>query len=456
MADEWDKYKSKPTADEAFGPEPKPDEWDKYKVSSPEPKPGLVSDIKSGLGGAVKVGQDVASSLAGVPDWAVEMQERRTGKPYKGLLTTPLPFIGKSVRDLSKSASEAIQTPLVGKRAQQAAETVEAPLRALDKVAKAGGDIAQTVTGSPSAGTLVEAGVNLLPSFLGTKGGKEIAKRGIEKGSEAVKAIPEYIYKGAVKPQKKLSLTEQKALVDKGLDTRTLAREGTAGLDKLRRMIDDSTRKIDSIIDRSSKRGDTVKTHSIIKDLEKIRDAYPEWRGDASFEAMVDSIKAKGDQMPIAEAQKLKRKLNHAYDHTSSSLLNEGERALRHSILDQEIALHPELKNLGQGEKAMIDLQKAIGDRVKTYGKREILTVGSLIKAGLGMGAYGEFGHPGAMIAGTLAILAIDHPTVKSALAIALNDARKVGVRGAKGAIGVIPPIPVIPGGLPQPGKQQE
>jgi hypothetical protein len=400
--------------------------------------------------------QDAAASLVDVPDWAVEMQERREGKPYKGLLTTPLPWINQSIRDLSRKGAAAISKPQVSDRERKIAETVETPLRVLNEVGKAAGDIAQTVTGSPNAGTLVETGVNLAPTFLGRKGGKEIAEKAVDLASDVSKKVPERMYRSAVKPEKKLSVAENKALVDKGLDSRTLVSDGFQGVRKLERIIDNTTDEIDDIIDRASKRGDSVSTQPLLKRLEKVRDSYPSWRGDEAFNKMVEDIEKQGKQMPISEAQKLKRQLNHAYDKESSALLNEGEKALRHGILDEEIKLHPELKKLGQNEKTMIDLQKAINDRVKAQGKKDLIGLGNLLKIGMGIGGYVSGGHPGTMAVATFASMMVEHPTIKSALAIALNEARKVGTKGAKVAVGAIPPIPVIPGGIPQQGKPQK
>ena len=97
------------------------------------------------------------------------------------------------------------------------------------------------------------------------------------------------------------------------------------------------------------------------------------------------------------------------------------EKAAGHAILDQMIQAHPKFGNLGLQDKAMINLQQAIGRRIKTWSHRDLISVRMLVEYGTGLFAGSVYGHPwlGPIIG--LGAAVIEHPVVKSALSIALG-----------------------------------
>lgn len=392
----------------------------KFAPIPPPQSPGLAESIKALPRTALNVATGIASFPFMAPQWAVGMQEKYSGQPYEGLLTTPIG--DKTFAQLAEGLGTAIQS--IGQPQTEAerrqVNLINLPFEGLAKGGELLGNVENQLSGNPSSATLTEALINLAPMFFGRGQGREIIPNVTE-------GLTDRMYRSALKPEKKFSLVDQLSMIKQGKETWTLVKEGIGGLDKIRDKIEQSTATIDKTIDKASKTGEGISKEPLLKELYDIREKWPTWAADETFQKMIADIEGRPDTIPMAEAQKLKRQLNHAYDRQSTALLNEGERALRRSILDGEIKLHPELRQIGQNEKSMINLQNAIESRIKTFSRRELLGIGALIKGGLGIEAFSKFGHGPEIAMATLASLVMDHPTVKSAIAIALNEVGKIG-----------------------------
>lgn len=423
----------------------------KYENEQPTPPPQQTSispfDRAKALPKvALNFGAGIAAFPFNTPQWTVGMQEKYSGKPYEGLLTTKIG--DKTFAQLAQDLGTKIQgvggyaTPQTPAE-KEGVDVMNYPFKLLGKGGEFAGGIANTLTGNPSWGTLVEGGVNLAPMFFGSKGGKEIAAKVIEKVPRVGEFLAEKGYLSALKPGKKFTREEQIAMAQQGLEHWDVVK---GNIDKLKNQVTESTASIDTIINQGTTQGGTIAKAPLLNALQKVRDQWPNWSADDTFIRMVDDIESRPGRIPISEAQILKRQLNHAFDRQSSTLLIQGERALRHSILDQQISQYPALKDLGLNEKAMINLEGAIENRIKGMSAKDLISVGTMMKTGLGMGAFAKFGHAPEVALAYLTALAIDHPTVKSALSIALNQASKtaryVGKESVKAAI-PIPPIQI-------------
>ena len=406
--DEWDQYKVKQfdKMDTIMNATLKKEQFDKMDTILSEggqpiktKEPGFFESMKALPTTAANVVTNIASFPFMAPQWAVGMQEKYSGKPYRGWLTKDIG--GKTVAQHAQSIGEAIQgiAPEATTGAEKRQEKfVNLPFEALGKAGEFAGGLTKDITGSPGVGTLAEASVNLAPLFFGSKGGKGLLKTWLGKTSEAVESMAERGYKSALKPGAKYTLEEQKAMTQAGLkEGITIGREtGWSSLDTLSKKIESTTNKISEIVDQAQKQGTTVKTKPIIDQVDKAKTLYPPWEKSTDLENMKEYLNQR-DEIPIEEARTLKQQIQRSqrdnYDKLSG-LANEGEKAAGHAILDQMIQAHPKLENLGLQDKAMINLQQAIGRRIKTWSHRDLISVRMLVEYGTGLFAGSVYGHP--------------------------------------------------------------
>lgn len=174
----------------------------KYETKVPPKKsPGFVESVKALPRTALNVGTNIAAFPFLTPQWAVEMQEKYEGKPYEGLLTKKLPS-GKTVAGLSETVGEAIRK--IGEPKTEAekrqVELINLPFKGLAKVGEVAGGATKAITGSPSAGTLVEASINLAPLFFGRGAGKELVEKAITRKPTTIPSAIEIGMEKGVRP----------------------------------------------------------------------------------------------------------------------------------------------------------------------------------------------------------------------------------------------------------------
>ncbi len=419
-------------------------------VEKPQGKePGFVESVKALPRTALELGKGAVSFPFMAAPWAVGMQEKYSGKPYEGLLTKKIPGIDISASELSQYAGEAIQS--IGGGPKTEAEKrqfkfVNLPFEAISKVGEFAGETVKQLGGSPSAATLAEASINLAPLFFGRGAGKELLKKAPGAVSKVGDIATERMYKSAVKPGVKYTLEEQKAMTKVGLETGvTVGKEtGWTSLETLDKKINEITNRISEVVDTAQGKGINVKTKQIISEIDKAAELYPPWEKASELDKMKEYLSTR-EEIPIKEARDLKGKIQRSqrsnYDKLSG-LANEGEKAAGHAILDQMIKAYPELENLGLQDKALINLREAIQHRTKVWSHRDLISIRMLME--VGSGAF--FGtHYGGTLGGAivgLGLTAMEHPTVKSALAIALDRANKIGKRTGEKMVEKAIPIP--------------
>lgn len=125
--------------------------------------------------------------------------------------------------------------------------------------------------------------------------------------------------------------------------------------------------------------------------------------------------------IPVGEAQKLKRntyrEIRDSYGEQSSAV-REAKKDLARGLKEEIYNHFPELRALGQKEKALINLESALERFAKRQGNRDLIGIGTPISGGA---VSAVTGSPTSGAVAMLLRAAIDQPGVKSRLAIALR-----------------------------------
>jgi len=137
--------------------------------------------------------------------------------------------------------------------------------------------------------------------------------------------------------------------------------------------------------------------------------------------------------IPVDVAQKMKietyRSLKSAYGEMKSGEV-EARKAVARGLKEQIVAAVPEIADLNAKDSALINLEKSLGQATKRIGNRDVTGIGGPLKIAGGAMADLAGGHGLGITAGAL-LWALDNPTVKANLAIALFKARKAAGRAA-------------------------
>lgn len=145
--------------------------------------------------------------------------------------------------------------------------------------------------------------------------------------------------------------------------------------------------------------------------------------------------------IPIEEAQAIKRntyrQLKDKYGKQGAAA-TEAEKAIARGLKEEIINLHPELRQAGERQGALIELQDELERYLRRHGNREIVSLGlpMTISAGAELA-----GGKGAVIAGLMKKV-IEEPWFKSWSAIWLNRARKSNVSSSP-AVRAMTPLAV-------------
>lgn len=270
--------------------------------------------------------------------------------------------------------------------------------------------------------------------------------------------IAERLYESALKP----SLSEKNIPKVAG-QVQTGLREGIvvseAGAEKLAKLIDrlnseisnriqGSTAKIDPqavasrVRDTADEFGKQVNPQSDLSKIQTVKQNYLEKHTPAAppVNALQQRINATfGPQKPpptpqpypAAQAQAEKvgtyRQLRKKYGQLGSAEI-EAEKALARGIKEELANAIPELKQLNARESKLLDLDKQLEHAVARIRNHQIFGIGTPIAAG-GVGAM--TGSAKAAAAAGIVRAVIDNPTIKSRLAIAINQVRGRKLSGA-------------------------
>lgn len=328
-------------------------------------------------------------------------------------------------------------------------------------------------TGAPEAPkSWNEAAGNVAYDSM-VQGANEVGGRliGGALGLVAKKFAPQKLYQSALKPPPvMLTPAERTAVVNTGL------REGipvsNGGFNKTIKLTDALNTEIaDRIGERSSELGPVISPSSVAQRVEQRRPLFQnQVNPDADMGALTGSKReflqkhtteapytkiAPSDEgagfypvgqgttsienpMTLAEAQAEKqgtyRQLRKKYGELSSADV-EAQKALARGLKEEIVERYPELAGLNQRDSSLIALEEQLARFTGREGNKNVL---GLIPAVVGTGAGMMAGHgpEGAAAGGlgTLAILALDNPEIKSRLAIALSRAQGSAVGKGLGA----------------------
>ncbi len=330
----------------------------------------------------------------------------------------------------------------------------------IEALGMAGGAAAGTVGATPGAGTVAGAGLgyagahNLLkqidyalgnkkdpgvgenlknlPSEVATgaamEAGGQALGAGVGMGLDKLKGYAPNLYESALKPSTTLKESVRNARVNTALE------EGLPvskkGLETSRETISQINKRVKDTIENAT--GVTISRDRALQPVGELSNKVQATKIDAdsdltSIAKYVDEIQAsQPERIPIQQAQVFKQTLNkelneyyaaysrgkatppQVYAKTKASMAN----GLRSEITD----MYPEIKNLNQKEGALIELNKSLERAVNRIRNREIIP----LLSGIALGTSTTHG-----VLKALVIKAIEHPEVKSRLAIAIYKASK-------------------------------
>jgi hypothetical protein len=253
---------------------------------------------------------------------------------------------------------------------------------------------------------------------------KNIIQKGIAASGLDKKATG--LYESALKASTTLKPSERTKRIETGL------REGIpvteSGGIKLRANIDNINTEIDSMIANSAQStgfvpGLTIRKDALLQNIDNMRQMALTSDNPVGNLAMLEKYKERWNilpnEIPVDQAQKIKqsvyRGLKNKYGKMNE-LPIETRKTFARGIKEELEGVFPELKNLNAKEGAMIGLEESLQRALARIGNRDLIGLGEVVAGTAGAAASG--GKVG-FITG-LARKLIDHPGVKSHLALAL------------------------------------
>lgn len=281
----------------------------------------------------------------------------------------------------------------------------------------------------------------------------------------AVKALPKpnidalskRMYQSALKPSSKDGLGSIDEMTNAGLEAGIPVSRG--GLDKTRAAIDTIDNQVESTIKAGAERGLTVDPTKVagytdrsigkfiyqadnaadLAAVKGVRDRFLEQNSVKAPYTKIAPIVNEGSgfmpvgkgntvmprPIPVDSAHAMKRgtyrKLRDDYGELGSApkeALKDLARGLKEGVYEH----FPELRHLGQQEKVLIDLEQALERFAIRHGNKDLVGIGTPI---FGTAAGVASGSGAGAALGAILKSAIDNPSIKSHLAIALKRASK-------------------------------
>jgi hypothetical protein len=281
-------------------------------------------------------------------------------------------------------------------------------------------------TGKPAklAGAATKAGAAIEPLSLVTK------PVGI-----AVQAVAKKLYENSVKFSTVLKKGKRSAQVAAALDEHILPTEG--GLKRLEAKINNINLEIDAKIKSATKSKKRIKSDDVLNRLDDVSDKFQYALDVSDIKQDILDMKTRfkkefGEYVSPKTAQGIKkqiyRELKGKYGELKGSVI-ETQKTLARGLKEELEVIHPILKSLNAKDGTLIELNHSLERAVGRIRNRNII---SLI-GGSGAGVVGAVagGGEGALMT-LLAYEVVTNPTVKSALAIALNKGRKLAAQVSK------------------------
>jgi len=220
-------------------------------------------------------------------------------------------------------------------------------------------------------------------------------------------------YSSSVNISKKLDIADMDRAIEAGLELGVVPNR--KGLSELKGSMDRVRIKINEAIDTGTKNNDFVNTWSAVSEIDNMKSIYSNRMvHDPDLIRMLDDIQQglvemHGERIPVKKAQDIKMQtqqfLNKTYDRYSDYAKEAEKYATRGVRLELE-NLYPVLKELNPKMQEYTWLKEGIERTVKNRMSGPLLPGGGVIKG---------------IISDT-----IDHPAVKSRLAILLKKAEKM------------------------------
>lgn len=252
----------------------------------------------------------------------------------------------------------------------------------------------------------------------------------------------EALYRSALAPTKAQAPTAKvgRALARTGLDERIPVSQ--SGLEKIEGLIHDINTQVDDAIQKGSAQGATVSRDPIGWEAHRrVSDRFQKQVLPQSDLSTIDStiLEFLGESpadLSLAEAQAVKkgtyRQLrDRAYQGDVKTARVETEKALASAIREEIARQFPEVDALNAREKKLLALDPALEHAVHNLANRRAFGIMTPVTAG---GVY-ALTHDPTIAAVAAAVKAIvDHPPVRSRLAIGLDMAAKKAAKGSPAA----------------------
>lgn len=245
------------------------------------------------------------------------------------------------------------------------------------------------------------------------------------------KKVPERLYESAAKFSTTLTHDQRIALVNTALNEGVLPTE--KGLRKANAIIEGLDKQITDTILGAAKSGKTVSTNRIIQRLDELKPFYRNTINPKEYlddiEALAEKFKtAHGQRIPVDKAQAIKqntyRLLKDKYGEMKGHLV-ESQKTIARGIKEELAKKYPELTALNAREGALLELEKSLERAVARIENLNMVGIGTPI-SGAAVAAV-----TGSAKAGWMAMVGkslLDHPKIKSRIAVALHRARMKGL----------------------------
>ena len=197
-------------------------------------------------------------------------------------------------------------------------------------------------------------------------------------------------------------------------------------------------KKVDEIIDQATNQGETISKIKLLAEIPELaQQPHPQMipRNKTLEKLSGDLFEAFPNEIPVEQVQKLKRtihkELANYYQNTAPkpAILNEFNAAVAKAAMHELELLYPDLQSINKQTSDYLHLVKALEQSAKRVANKNVVSLDMVIKGAAGY----SVGDIGGLIGG-LALGVLDRDIVKTKLAIALNKAKKKGLRTKKAA----------------------
>jgi len=240
------------------------------------------------------------------------------------------------------------------------------------------------------------------------------------------KTLPSKLYQSAVKFSKVIPETKRMELIKTGLKNKIMPT--VDGLQRLEVNINGLNTKITNLLDTATKEGKLIPVKALFSHLKELRRATLKLSTEPLKDlraidniskqiGMANKMLKRKSLTPI-EAQKIKqaiyRENSKLYSKiTQTPVKGKTKMAIARAAKESLENIFPEIKRLNKREGVLLELNKEIEKAASRISNRDIIGIGSPIKAHAGKAIAGA---PGAAVGALSSIL--DFPRVKAKLAI--------------------------------------